>query len=205
MTNWWYFSQKIGIDISCKLSPKKTIGRKCQNLFSGKNKNNISNCRLLKFLPSMLSIIIPSKWDMRKSTIFLIMNCIDPDQSLYLCSPFSLFTVCMHTVFGCHRIKWQIFWNRSNCACWVSSLLEGQQAVLFPPWQDFKGKRTTLVTFCLLPAHQAPSEKGSTQKGKNLLPEGANSFLLKQTPFQKGGYEFDIVVSLQSISIPLNT
>ena len=31
-----------------------------------------------------------------------------------------------------------------------------------------------------------PSEKGSTLKGKNLLPLGANSFLLEQTPFQKG-------------------
>ena len=31
-----------------------------------------------------------------------------------------------------------------------------------------------------------PSEKGSTLRGKNLLPEGANSFLLEQIPFQKG-------------------
>ena len=31
-----------------------------------------------------------------------------------------------------------------------------------------------------------PSEKGSTQKGKNLLPNGANSFLLEQTPFREG-------------------
>ena len=30
----------------------------------------------------------------------------------------------------------------------------------------------------------APS--GSAVKGKNLLPQGANSFLLEQTPFQKG-------------------
>ena len=30
----------------------------CQSLFSGKNKKNISECRLLKFLPSMLSINI---------------------------------------------------------------------------------------------------------------------------------------------------
>ena len=32
------FTQKIGFHISCKLSPKETICRKCQNLFSGKNK-----------------------------------------------------------------------------------------------------------------------------------------------------------------------
>ena len=31
-----------------------------------------------------------------------------------------------------------------------------------------------------------PSEKGSTLKGKNLLPFGANSFCLELAPFQKG-------------------
>ena len=31
-----------------------------------------------------------------------------------------------------------------------------------------------------------PSEKVSTLKGKNLLPLGANSFLLEKTPFHKG-------------------
>ena len=57
-TNWWYFSyssQKTGFDISCKLSPLETVCMKCQNLFSGKNKKNISKCRLLKFLPRVLS------------------------------------------------------------------------------------------------------------------------------------------------------
>ena len=29
---------------------------KCENLFSGHNKENFSNCRLLKFLPSMPSV-----------------------------------------------------------------------------------------------------------------------------------------------------
>ena len=43
------------------------------------------------------------------------------------------------------------------------------------------------MTSLLLPANQPPSEKGSTLKGKNLFPRGANSFLLEQTPFQKGG------------------
>ena len=37
-----YFSQKTGFDISCKLSPIKTICMKCQILFSGKNKKNIN-------------------------------------------------------------------------------------------------------------------------------------------------------------------
>ena len=32
-----YFSEKIGYDTSCKLSPKETICMKCQILFSRKN------------------------------------------------------------------------------------------------------------------------------------------------------------------------
>ena len=32
---------------------------KCQNLFSGKNKKNISKCRLLKILPRVLSVKVP--------------------------------------------------------------------------------------------------------------------------------------------------
>ena len=32
---------------------------KCQILFSGKNKKNISKCRLLKILPRVLSIKLP--------------------------------------------------------------------------------------------------------------------------------------------------
>ena len=42
--------------------------------------------------------------------------------------------------------------------------------------------------FALL-CNKPPSEKGSVLKGKNLLP---NSFLLEQTPFQKGNKTFDI-------------
>ena len=38
-------------------------------------------------------------------------------------------------------------------------------------------KKTSFLASCLLFCH--PSEKGSTLKGKNLLPWGANSFLLK--------------------------
>ena len=47
---------KTGFDISCKLSPLKTIYMARQNLFSGKNKKNISICRLLKILPRVLSV-----------------------------------------------------------------------------------------------------------------------------------------------------
>ena len=46
LTNWWYlfssFSKKIGLDISCKLSPWETVCMKCQSLFSGKNKYKCS-------------------------------------------------------------------------------------------------------------------------------------------------------------------
>ena len=35
---------------------KETICMKCQSLFSAKNKKNISECRMLEFLTSMLSI-----------------------------------------------------------------------------------------------------------------------------------------------------
>ena len=38
-----YFSQETDFDISCKLSPMETICMKCHILFSGKNKNNITN------------------------------------------------------------------------------------------------------------------------------------------------------------------
>ena len=48
---------EIGFDISCKLSSKETICMKYQSLFSGKNKKNISKCLLLKFLPSMQSVV----------------------------------------------------------------------------------------------------------------------------------------------------
>ena len=43
------------------------------------------------------------------------------------------------------------------------------------------GGGNSISLFCFF----IPSEKGSTLKGKNLLPLGANSFLLGQTPFQK--------------------
>ena len=38
--SFFLFSQKIGFDISCRLSRKETICMKCQNLFSTKNKKN---------------------------------------------------------------------------------------------------------------------------------------------------------------------
>ena len=38
-----YFPLKIDFDISCKLAPKETIDMKCERLFPGKSKKNISN------------------------------------------------------------------------------------------------------------------------------------------------------------------
>ena len=55
-TTWWYFPQKTGFDMSCKLSPLETICMKCLILFPGKNKKSISKCRLLKNLPGVLSV-----------------------------------------------------------------------------------------------------------------------------------------------------
>ena len=34
----FFFTQKTGFDIACKLSPLETVCMKCQILFSGKNK-----------------------------------------------------------------------------------------------------------------------------------------------------------------------
>ena len=52
-----------------------------------------------------------------------------------------------------------------------------------------------------LPAQQNPSEKGSTLKGKNLLP---NSFLLELTPFQEGGKnKFDIYIHVKMCPVPI--
>ena len=69
-----YFSQKTGFDIAYI----ETICMKCQ-MFSGKNKKNISKCCLLKILPRLLSI----KYDLsgRKQLINLYN---DKDTSLAL-------------------------------------------------------------------------------------------------------------------------
>ena len=48
---------------------------KCQIIFSGKNKNNISECHLLKFFPIMLSV---------KNKFLLEPTIASPDQPRYL-------------------------------------------------------------------------------------------------------------------------
>ena len=51
-----YFNQKIGFQISCKLSPKETVCMKSESLFYGISKKNIYKCHLLKFSPWMQSV-----------------------------------------------------------------------------------------------------------------------------------------------------
>ena len=46
-------------------------------------------------------------------------------------------------------------------------------------WNTFWGGNSGKIVL-------SSTKKGSTLKGKNLLPMGANSFLLEWTPFQKG-------------------
>ena len=54
---------------------------------------------------------------------------------------------------------------------------------------------TVFFPGCQSPLKKSPSEKGVSVKEPNLLPRGANSFLLEKTSFQKGNkYCFDIVV-----------
>ena len=45
----FFFFQKTGFDISCRLSPLETICMKCQILFPGKKRKLSPNCRLLNY------------------------------------------------------------------------------------------------------------------------------------------------------------
>ena len=73
-----YFFQKIGFNIPCKLSPKETICMKCQSLFSGENKKNISNCRLLIFFPTRRALRQQHKVQFPiQLTIFCLFMCIE--------------------------------------------------------------------------------------------------------------------------------
>ena len=47
MIHFLISSHRIGLNISCKLSPQEIICMKYQSLVSGKDKNHISKCRLL--------------------------------------------------------------------------------------------------------------------------------------------------------------
>ena len=49
---------------------------KCQNRFSGKNKKNISKCRLLIFLPTVQSVQNVVKFRERRINNFNSVSCI---------------------------------------------------------------------------------------------------------------------------------
>ena len=68
--------------MSCKLSPLEKICMKCKIVFSGKNKKNISKCRLLKilctfslmspFVVKMLTVLVST---ISYSQVFLLKKC----------------------------------------------------------------------------------------------------------------------------------
>ena len=53
---FFYFSQKTGFDISCKLSPMETICMKCLILFSGKNQKNITKLSSVEFAQRVVKV-----------------------------------------------------------------------------------------------------------------------------------------------------
>ena len=80
------FSQKIGLDISCKMSSMETLCMECKVLFfGGKNKKNISKCPLLKILPRVLSVNMSDNlllsWQCRQVGTY----CPQPDVLVWLC------------------------------------------------------------------------------------------------------------------------
>ena len=61
-----------------------------------------------------------------------------------------------------------------------------------------------MLNICF-PAHQTPSGRGSTLKGKNLLQRRANSFLLEQIPFRGANHFIFGVDSFSESSKPILT
>ena len=85
----------------------------------------------------------------------------------------------------------------------IDSLNENKKVILYNEKisicvDDLRGIDTlsgeTALTKCFF---YLPSEMGSTLKGKNLLPLGANSFLVEESPFQKG---FVVQTNKQEVS-----
>ena len=65
-------------------------------------------------------------------------------------------------------------------------------------------KGNNLYDFLFTFLHTRPlSEKGSTLIGKNLIPRGADSFLLGQTPFRRELKQFNRFISHESVSVLL--
>ena len=72
----------------------------------------------------------------------------------------------------------------------------GGGGVVVGRWGEGGGGGAALRLPVGFPAHQGPSEKGSSLKGKEMTQREANSFLLEQTAFQKEATQFDRVASL---------
>ena len=74
--------QTTGFDISCKLSPLKTICMTCQNLQSGKNMKNITIwCLLIKFYPECYELSsIPLTLSLLHTGKNGSANNVDPDE-----------------------------------------------------------------------------------------------------------------------------
>ena len=51
-----FFPLKTDFDVSCKVSPMETICMKCQNLFSGKYKKNITNLLSAEFAKRVVEV-----------------------------------------------------------------------------------------------------------------------------------------------------
>ena len=73
----------------------------------------------------------------------------------------------------------------------LSSRVYQEDWIQFTP---FFTKKTIFLTSCLLSFHQVSSEKGSTLKGKNLVPPGSKFFPFRIDPFSEGNKnDFDRV------------
>ena len=64
-------------------APKETICMKCQSLFSGKNRKNISKCHQLKILPSMQSVNNVCHTALAVFFVFFLLNWIRKQDSFY--------------------------------------------------------------------------------------------------------------------------
>ena len=137
-----YISQKIGFDISCKLSPKETICMNCQILFSGKYKKNISKYLLLNFLPSMLSL--EKKWiekmnraETWENVPFVVCPAVWSESLLSVWRSFGFLAI--------HSRAWFSIWWYVRCNSFTKSL---QQVMLFSrPKQGHKSWDTVYRSF----------------------------------------------------------
>ena len=100
LIKFFLFFQKTGFGISHKLSPLETTCMKCQILFSRKNKENISKCRLLKILPRVPPVVVSADDKLIKFFLFF-----QKTRFGISCKLSPLETICM---------KCQILFSRKN-------------------------------------------------------------------------------------------